>query len=216
VRIVGGTARGRPLLGPPKGIDLRPTSDKVREAVFDVLASLREGPGQPGGTLRGRVIDLFAGTGAFGIEALSRGASEAVFVERSTEARALIRENLRRLAFASRARVVAGEVLRALDRLASAGEAPFDLAFLDPPYASAAAGRAAERLVERRLLAPGGIVVIESGARDPGEAPPALELFRRKRYGDTCVAFLRPAGPSAGAARASGPGRAARSAAGTS
>lgn len=208
MRIVGGTARGRPLLGPPKDLGLRPTSDKVREAVFDVLAAAR------GGAIAGRVIDLFAGTGAYGVEALSRGAGEAVFVERSAAARAVIRENLRRSGFEASGRILGGDALRVIGRLASAGERPFDLAFVDPPYASGAGGPAAERLLQAGLLARDAIVVIESGARQPEAAPRDLETFRSKRYGDTRVAFLRQAGSSSGTGRRAGSGRAAGSAAG--
>ncbi len=210
MRIVGGTARGRALLGPPEKLQLRPTSDKVREAVFDVLAAGK------GGSISGRAIDLFAGTGAYGIEALSRGASEAVFVERSPAACALIRENLQRLDLEKRGRVHAGDTERLISRLAASGERPFDLAFIDPPYGEGAAAPAAERLLDEGLLAPGGIIVIESSVRETVEAPPALEAFRRKRYGDTCVAFLRPAGQSSGTTSRSDQGKAAKPAAGAS
>lgn len=185
MRIVGGTARGRRLLGPPKGLHLRPTSDKVREAIFDVLAAAK-----PGG-LGASAIDLFAGTGALGIEALSRGAGHVVFVESASAAARILDENLRRAGYQDRATVRVEDAERAPRKLRAAGEGPFDIAFLDAPYGSPAGSRAAARLVSEGLIAPEGIVVLESGARDPLADPPGLETFRRKRYGDTSVAFLR-------------------------
>ncbi len=188
MRIVGGSARGRKLLGPPKGLRIRPTSDKVREAIFDVLEAA-----MPGG-FGGRVIDLFAGTGALGIEALSRGALHAVFVEQSSDAARVTRENLRRAECAARATVLVDEAGSALPKLRSAGEGPFDAAFLDPPYGSTIAAGTAALLVSEGLLAPGGVVVIEFGAREVLVPSAGLETFRQKRYGDTRVAFLRHAG----------------------
>ncbi len=185
MRIVGGTAGGRKLLGPPKGAAVRPTSDKVREAIFDVLSAA-----VPGG-IRGRVIDLFAGTGALGIEALSRGAGFALFVERDPAALRALRENLRRADFTDRAEVRAAETGRAIAAMDPARTAPFDLAFLDPPYGTGLGHALAGRLLERGLLRPGAVVVIETGVGDPEEAPGGFEAFRAKRYGDTRVLFLR-------------------------
>ena len=185
MRIVGGTAGGRRLLGPPRGAPLRPTSDKVREAIFDVLSATL-----PGG-IRGRVIDLFAGTGALGIEALSRGVGFALFVERDAAALRVLRENLRRAGFTDRAEVRAADVRRAVGALDPARTAPFDLAFLDPPYGTGLAHALAGRLHERGLLQPDAVVVIECGAGDPEEAPGGFHAFRVKRYGDTRVLFLR-------------------------
>ena len=185
MRIVGGTAGGRKLLGPPKGAGVRPTSDKVREAIFDVLsAALRAG-------IRGRVIDLFAGTGALGIEALSRGAAFALFVEQDPAALRVLRENLRRAGFDDRAEVRASDARRAVAAMDPARRAPFNLAFLDPPYGTGQAHALAGRLAGRGLLEPGAVVVIEAGAGDPEEAPEGFEAFRAKRYGDTRVMFLR-------------------------
>ena len=149
----------------------------------------------PGG-FGGRVIDLFAGTGALGIEALSRGAVHALFIEKSSDAARVTRENLLRADFAERARVLVDEAGRALPKLRSAGEDPFDTAFLDPPYGSSLAAETAALLVSEELLAQGGVVVIELGARDAPLRAAGLETFREKRYGDTRVAFLRHAGSS--------------------
>ncbi len=182
---MGGTAGGRKLLGPPKGAGLRPTSDKVREAIFDVLTAAL-----PAG-IRGRVIDLFAGTGALGIEALSRGATFALFVERDPGALRVLRENLHRVGFDGHAEARASDALHAIAAMNPALTAPFDLAFLDPPYGTGQAHAIARRLAERGLLGPGAVVVIEAGEGDPADAPEGFEAFRAKRYGDTRVMFLR-------------------------
>jgi pantetheine-phosphate adenylyltransferase/16S rRNA (guanine(966)-N(2))-methyltransferase RsmD len=174
VRVIAGSARGRRLAPVPDGV--RPTSDRVRESLFNSLGQFFDG---------GSVLDLYAGTGALGIEALSRGSERAVFVERDGRARAVIRENLRRTGFVDRAEVIGGEVETVLGRLAERGEL-FNLIFADPPYRIAAAevGGILGRL--RSLLAPGGRVVIESG-----EAPVAGgEKGVTRRYGGTFVTIL--------------------------
>jgi pantetheine-phosphate adenylyltransferase len=176
MRIIAGTARGTRLAAVPKNV--RPTSDRVRESVFNSLGQFFEGY---------EVLDLYAGTGALGIEALSRGAEWAVFVEKDRRAVTTIRENLRRTGYAERAEVVAGDVRRALDRM-PAGERQFNLIFADPPYRIAATevGDMLSRL--GALLAPGGRVVIESG-----EAPAEGAIGKKgatRRYGGTYVTIL--------------------------
>src|SRR3712207_9222642 len=126
MRIIAGTARGIRLAPVPRGV--RPTSDRVRESVFNSLGQFFEG---------GCVLDLYAGTGALGIEALSRGCERAVFVERDGAALAAITENLRRTGFADRAEVIRGDVGRTLDRMVADGR-QFNLIFADPPYRIAA------------------------------------------------------------------------------
>ena len=170
MRVIAGTARGTRLAPVPDGV--RPTSDRVRESVFNSLGQFFEG---------GRVLDLYAGTGALGIEALSRGCEEAVFVERDRRARAVIRQNLERAGFAGRAEVVGGEVERQLGRLAG----PYSLIFADPPYRIAAAevGGILYRL--GALLGPGGRVVVESGEA-PAEGQGGKKGVTR-RYGGTFV-----------------------------
>jgi pantetheine-phosphate adenylyltransferase/16S rRNA (guanine(966)-N(2))-methyltransferase RsmD len=174
VRVIAGSARGTRLAPVPKGV--RPTSDRVRESLFNSLGQYFDG---------GTVLDLYAGTGALGIEALSRGTEMAVFVERDRRARSVILENLRRTGFADRAEVIGGDVESVLGRLIARGEL-FNLIFADPPYRIAAAevGGILGRL--RSLLAPGGKVVIESG-----EAPVADgEKGVTRRYGGTFVTIL--------------------------
>lgn len=174
MRVIAGSARGRRLAPVPKNV--RPTSDRVREGLFNSLGQYFEG---------GSVLDLYAGTGALGIEALSRGSERAVFVEIDRRVRAVIHENLRRTGFVERAEVIGDDVESVLGRLVERGEL-FNLIFADPPYRIAAAevGGILGRL--RSLLAPGGRVVIESG-----EAPVAgVEKGVTRRYGGTFVTIL--------------------------
>jgi pantetheine-phosphate adenylyltransferase/16S rRNA (guanine(966)-N(2))-methyltransferase RsmD len=175
VRIIAGTARGIRLATVPEGV--RPTSDRVRESVFNTLGQFFDG---------GDVLDLYAGTGALGLEALSRGCERAVFVERDGRAIAAIRENLRRAGFVERAEVIRGDVGRVLDRMLTEGR-QFSLIFADPPYRIAAeVGGLVSRL--GALLAPGGRVVIESGEAPAGGARGKKGVTRR--YGGTFVTIL--------------------------
>ena len=177
MRIVAGTAGGRRLKVPP-GRRLRPTSERVREAVFSSLTSQELVAGA-------RVIDLFAGTGALGIEALSRGAREATFVEADPAAVAAIRANLVGTGVPG-GRVVVADALRFLGDLPSrSGTEPgadFDLAFVDPPYAFAAWTEVLDRL-------PAAVAVLES--RRPVDPGPGWEVTRSARYGDTAVTVVR-------------------------
>ena len=172
MRVVAGRYRGRRLVAPP-GTATRPTSDRVREALFSVL-----GPSVQGA----RVLDLYAGSGALGIEALSRGAASAVFVDRSPRAVAAIRANLEALGI--EAEVRRREAAAAL-RAASARTDAYDLVFLDPPYRRAAElGRELSEALPA-VLAPGARVVSESDRREPLEL--ALPLADERRYGDTVI-----------------------------
>ncbi|MBX5477410.1 MAG: 16S rRNA (guanine(966)-N(2))-methyltransferase RsmD [Clostridia bacterium] len=185
MRVIAGEARGRPLVAPP-GRTTRPTSDRVREALFSMLHDEVSGS---------RVLDLYAGSGALGIEALSRGAREAVFVERGAAAQRCIRLNLERCGFAERARVLRDDAVRALQRLAEDGER-FDLIFLDPPYASGELERCWPFLPG--VVSEGALVVAELARR--GTAPEGgerLALWRRREYGDTAVCLYRAAGIAA-------------------
>ena len=177
VRVTGGSLRGFQL-AEPGGARLRPTSSRVREAIFNVLAARIEGAS---------VLDLFAGTGALGIEALSRGAGRAVFVESYRSAARAIVQSLARAGVAEQGSVVRGALPGALDSL----DGPFDLIFLDPPYDSDQALPTLSALAP--LLASGGLVVYEHRSRyNPAERPLGLTLTDRRVYGDTAVAFLMP------------------------
>jgi 16S rRNA (guanine966-N2)-methyltransferase len=170
LRVVAGELRGRRLRA-PRGTRTRPTADRVREALFSMLGDVSDA----------RVLDLYAGSGALGIEALSRGAGSAVFVERDPRAAAVLEHNLGSLGLEQR--VVREDALRFLAR----GEGTFDLVFCDPPYDSASrlAGPLAERLP---AITPGGaLIVTESDKRTPLELP--FPLLRERSYGDTRIAI---------------------------
>jgi len=176
MRIVAGAARGRPLAAPP-GQTTRPTSDKVRGALFNVLGQHFEG---------GRVLDLYAGTGALALEALSRGCERAVCVEADRRAAGCIRKNAIACGVADRVEIRCEPVERALPRLAAAS---FDLVFLDPPYR---AGPAAALATLARLLAERATVVAEHDAGDPPpDDPPGLVLEARRNWGDTGISIYR-------------------------
>ena len=170
MRVVAGRFKGRRLAA-PRGTRTRPTADRVREALFSMLGDVADA----------RVLDLYAGSGALGIEALSRGAESAVFVERDPQAVAAIERNL--ASVASEQRVVRQDVLRFLTSESGA----FDLVFCDPPYDSASrlAGPLAERLP--KLIATHGRIVTESDKRNPLELP--FPLLSERTYGDTRIAI---------------------------
>jgi pantetheine-phosphate adenylyltransferase len=182
VRVIAGRLGGRRLRVPAAGV--RPTGDRVREAVFSRLAGL-DGV---------RVLDLFAGSGALGIEAISRGAASVVFVERAVAAVAVIRANLESLGIAGEARVSSGDAVAVLRRLARSEER-FDLVFLDPPWAEPAEpDRTLLALANSGLLAPGSTVVVEtSRARALAEIE-GLRKLDERRYGDTVIHRLTLAG----------------------
>lgn len=176
MRVIAGEAGGI-VLGPvPRGV--RPTSDRVRESLFGVLGQFFSGES---------VLDLYAGTGALGIEALSRGCGRATFVERDRRAVFAIRENLRRTRLENRAEIMREDVGRAVERLAREGRT-YDLIFVDPPYRIATSE--VENLLNRlhTLLAPGGRVVVERGGAPQGEG--RLKRGDTRRYGGTVVTIL--------------------------
>jgi 16S rRNA (guanine966-N2)-methyltransferase len=196
MRIIAGTYRSRILKG-LKGLALRPTSDRLRETLFNVL-----GPGVSGS----RFLDLFAGTGAIGIEALSRGAKEVVFIENHPSAVKLIRRNLEFLEITFGATVQAADALRGLGLLVSKnkGATPgFDFIFLDPPYAAAENyARVLEFLGTADLLAPGGMVIAEHHRKfDLSEEAGALRRVRVLKQGDAALSFYRRADGEAGSAQ---------------
>jgi 16S rRNA (guanine966-N2)-methyltransferase len=193
MRVIAGTYRSR-ILKSLKGLALRPTSDRLRETLFNVL-----GPGISG-TL---FLDLFAGTGAIGIEALSRGAKEVVFIENHAPAAKLIRRNLDSLEIRSGFTIMAVDVLRGLGALATRKRPygrGFDCIFLDPPYSAAEEyTRVLEFLGTAELLAPGGIAVAEHRRNfDLCEGAGALKRFRVLKQGDAALSFYRRRSGEAG------------------
>ncbi|MBX3208628.1 MAG: 16S rRNA (guanine(966)-N(2))-methyltransferase RsmD [Labilithrix sp.] len=185
MRITGGVFRSRALIA-PRGQETRPTSDRVREALFSMLASA----GLFADELGPRVLDLYAGSGALGLEAVSRGARSAVLVESARPALAAIRENIRALDVGAEVELVATRVERALDTV----EGPFDLVLVDPPYADVKTRAFAETLAKAaRLLAASGVLVLEHASTDEPTPPAGLALDRRRRHGDTTLSLFHRA-----------------------
>lgn len=183
VRIVGGRLRGRAIAS-PQHEGVRPTSDRVRESVFNILMHSFDGFSIEGL----RVIDLFAGTGALGLEAISRGASYVLFVEDGAEARALIRQNVENFGLTGTTRLFR----RDATSLGPAGTmAPFGLAFLDPPYGKGLGERAMVSLRDGSWLLPGAIVVWEERAGTPCAWPEGFVELDARSWGETQVAFGR-------------------------
>jgi 16S rRNA (guanine966-N2)-methyltransferase len=182
MRIVGGRLGGRPLAA-PKSQNVRPTSDRLREAVFNILAHRYDDP-----VTGARVLDLFAGTGALGLEAMSRGAAFALFVDDGAEARALQRQNVEALGLGGVTRIFR----RDATRLGAAHpNEPFGLVFLDPPYRKGLAEASLASLRDGGWLLPDALVVVEEAA-DAGFAPPeGYAEIERRRYDDTEFTFLR-------------------------
>lgn len=185
-RIIAGSLGGRRLAA-PKGARTRPTTDRVREAVFSRIESLMD-LGEV------RVLDLYAGSGALGLEAVSRGAGSVVLVEADRRTAGVIEANVDGLGLRGRARVCAENVDRLLER--GPGGEPFDLVLLDPPYPLGEEELTATLclLVQKGWLAPDALVVVERSARSPEPAwPPGLELIRSRSYGETAVHYAEPA-----------------------
>lgn len=198
MRVIAGSAGGRRLKA-PRGQHTRPTSDRVKEALFNVLA-----PRLPGA----RVLDLFAGTGALAVEAVSRGAAGAVCVEKDSAAWSALEQNVTVLGFQGRVRILRQDARRALRDLAAASER-FDLILLDPPYGQGWIETVLPLLLRGELLAPGGLIVAEHRRTEtPPERETAggVQLVRARRldYGDTSISLYDLEAP-AGAQEGAGP-----------
>lgn len=179
LRIIAGELRGRRLAAVP-GLGTRPTAERTRESIFSIL----------GDTVRGaQVLDLFAGTGAYGIEALSRGAAAAVFVDIGRPALNVLNANLAACRLDARARVIRWDAGRNLNCLRRLG-ALFQLVFLDPPYHAELVAPALRHLEGARCLAPGARIVVEHADDEPVVAAAAFALRDQRRYGRTRISFL--------------------------
>jgi 16S rRNA (guanine966-N2)-methyltransferase len=182
MRVVGGRLRSRPLAG-PRSDAIRPTSDRLREALFNILV---HGYGDP--VSGARVLDLFAGTGALGIEAVSRGAAHALFVDDGVEARALLRGNIETLGLGGVTRIFR----RDATKLGPAHPLePFSLVFLDPPYGTGLAEKALSSAREGGWLTPEALIVVEEAVDAGFTAPDGFEELERRDYDDTELVFLR-------------------------
>lgn len=182
MRVTGGELGGRRLRA-PAGLATRPTTDKVRQALFNILAHRDLGRF----TLQNAsVIDLFAGTGALGIEAVSRGALHCLFIEESAEGRGLIRTNVEAFGLSGRTKIFR----RDATRLGEAGTLqPFDIIFADPPYAKGLGEKALTAALEGGWLKRGALCIVEESAATPFQPPAGFTLEDRRDYGDTSVAF---------------------------
>ena len=181
MRIIGGRLRGRAIEA-PKSQAIRPTADRLRESLFNILAHAYGDP-CPGA----RVLDLFAGTGALGLEAISRGAAFALFVDDGAEARALIRANVESLGLGGVTKIFR----RDATKLGTAHpNEPFSLVFLDPPYRQGLAEKALQSAREGGWLLPGALIVVEE-AIDMFRSPPGFKEIERRAYDDTEFTFLR-------------------------
>lgn len=178
MRIIGGTARSRTFEA-PKGMDTRPTLDRIRESLFNILQARCQDA---------RVLDLFAGSGALSLESLSRGAAFAVLVDMDRQATAIEKRNLEKLGFAPCSRVLNLPWNKAVSMLVQE-EAAFDIVFLDPPYRMTEVADILGTLIEKRLLAPKGIMVVEHATKTPPNEMPQVYCFDRRRYGDTSISF---------------------------
>jgi 16S rRNA (guanine966-N2)-methyltransferase len=187
MRIVGGQLRGR-TLSAPKSQAIRPTADRLREALFNILTHSYDD------AIEGeRVLDLFAGTGALGLEALSRGAAFVLFVDDGAEARALLRGNVDALGAGGATKVYR----RDATRLGPAHPMePFSLVFLDPPYGRGLAEQALVSAREGGWLTPEALLVVEEAAGADFATPGGFAEIERRAYGDTQLVFLRPRSPS--------------------
>jgi 16S rRNA (guanine966-N2)-methyltransferase len=182
MRIVAGKLRSRPLAG-PKSDAVRPTNDRLREALFNVLTHSYGDP-----ITGARVLDLFAGTGALGIEAISRGAAYALFVDEGVEARALLRDNIESLGLGGVTRIFR----RDATRLGPAHPIePFSLVFLDPPYSKGFAEKSLVSAREGQWLTSGALIVVEEAANAGFQAPEGFVELERRKYDDTEFVILR-------------------------
>ena len=183
MRVVGGRLRGRTLAA-PRSQEIRPTADRLREALFNILIHAYGDP-----VTGARVLDLYAGTGALGIEALSRGAAFALFVDEGAEARALLRENIATLGLGGTSRVFR----RDATKLGPAHPIePFTLVFLDPPYGQALAEKALASAGAGGWLSPGALIIVEEAVKSAFAAPEGFAELERRRYDDSEFIFLRP------------------------
>ncbi len=185
MRIVGGELRGRNLAA-PKSQAIRPTTDRTRESLFNILSH-----GYPEALDDTRMLDLFAGTGAVGMEAISRGCRFALFVEQGVEGRGLIQTNIENLALRGKAKIFR----RDATKLGAAGTvAPFDLVFADPPYGKGLGDQALRSAADGGWLVPGGLAILEEEAQADPDPGAGFELLDTRDFGDTRMRFFRYSG----------------------
>ncbi len=191
MRIIAGTARGRRIFSVSKNLPVKPISDRIKQSLFDILRPRITGA---------IMLDLFAGTGNVSLEALSRGALKTVMVDREPACIKNIHRNLAHLGFEDRAKVLRGDVLKPLDWVMPYSDNEgYDIIFMGPPYRDinnkmlSFSEPALKNVAEARLLAPNGIVVLQTHKTEEFAVPSGLEIYRVEKYGDTLVHFMRAA-----------------------
>lgn len=192
MRIIAGSARGRHLLSVPKDLPVRPISSRIKQSLFDIIRPRIMGS---------RFLDLFAGTGSVGMEALSRGAESVFFVDKDPRCVKCIERNIERAGFSGKGKAQRGDVLSPLSWVSyRSGIEAFDLIFAGPPYVDEnkrtlrLTQRLLDNLAASKILAAGGWILAQHHKKEPAVAPAGYELFRRARYGDTVIDFVRHAG----------------------
>ncbi len=186
MKITGGQIRGR-CLAAPKNLDIRPSSNKVREAIFNIIGQDLSGS---------RVLDMFSGTGLLGMEALSRGASLAVFVDHARQSLALIKKNLALCEYEHLGRLCKWDLSKGLPKNRPFIDTTYDLVFVDPPYRSHLATGVMEELSVSKQLASGALMVLETGKVSDIKQFLSLQLIDTRNYGDTKLSFFRKKDPS--------------------
>jgi 16S rRNA (guanine966-N2)-methyltransferase len=182
MRIVGGKFRGR-ILKAPSSNAIRPTSDRLRESIFNILVHAYADP-----IADARVLDLFAGTGALGLEAMSRGAEYALFVEEAAEARALIRTNVEALALTGATKIFRRDAVKLGDM---GPMEPFDLVFCDPPYGQGLAEKSLLAARDGKWLAPSALLLVEEAVKAAFKTPEGFDEIERRAYDDTEIVIMR-------------------------
>lgn len=188
MRIITGTAKGIKLKA-PKGLDVRPTADRVKGSIFNILANM-EAPTGRNAILGAKVLDLFAGTGNLGLEALSRGAAQALFVDQSLVSLATTKENINHANLNMLAEVQRGDSLKIVDKL-NQGKRSFTLVFIDPPYNQGLVNAVLQKIDTTDIVEHGGIIVVEHSKHEQLNMDwQYLQLVRNEQYGETFVTFL--------------------------
>jgi len=183
MRIISGSSKGR-VLARPKGQAIRPTSDRVKESIFNILRDEIEGK---------MVLDLFAGSGNLGIEALSRGAKKTIFVEKGRQALRIIQRNLTQFGFEERSEIIPKDANRAIGILKQRGES-FDLILMDPPYEKGLIKRTLMKLDSNPIYHKDSMLIVEHDRRENLPHTMNWNLFRDRQFGDTLISFLTPLG----------------------
>ncbi|SHH09454.1 16S rRNA (guanine(966)-N(2))-methyltransferase RsmD [Tepidibacter thalassicus] len=180
MRVISGSARGLKLKS-PKGMDVRPTTDRVKESVFNIINNR---------LMDSFVLDVFSGTGSLGIEALSRGAQKCIFVDLSKESIKIIKENVQKARFDEKSEIILSDAINAINKLA-ARKNKFDIIFMDPPYLKNLIEPVLEEISKKNILENNGIIIVEHDTKDKlSEKINNIYMYREKKYGNTTISFF--------------------------